>query len=176
MTRSMIAAALTTLTLGTRASAETGIREGDTVTLKLPTVFLSQGKSGLLEAKPTYIVDLVEERGQISPWGAPQWRAAGFPDLGRFEVSKVRSGKRYTEAELKNETRVVKLRFMPSVRDVGAAFTRPSSKSPSSCSSTTALLCRWTSHGEAWTAPSFQRERAQGTSCSVLAAAGSNPV
>jgi len=122
MTRSMLALTLTALSLGGHASAETDIREGETVTLKLPTVFLSQGHSGLLETKPTYSVDLVEEGGRISPWGAPQWRTAGFPDLGRFEVSKVRSSKRDTEVELKGETRVVKLRFLPSVRDVGAAF------------------------------------------------------
>jgi hypothetical protein len=122
MTRSMLALTLTALSLGSHASAETDIREGETVTLKLPTVFLSQGRSGLLEARPTYSVDLVEEGGRISPWGAPQWRTAGFPDLGRFEVSKVRSSKRDTEVELKGETRVVKLRFLPSVRDVGAAF------------------------------------------------------
>jgi hypothetical protein len=122
MTRSMLALTLTALSLGSHASAETDIREGETVTLKLPTVFLSQGRSGLLETKPTYSVDLVEEGGRISPWGASQWRTAGFPDLGRFEVSKVRSSKRDTEVELKGETRVVKLRFLPSVRDVGAAF------------------------------------------------------
>jgi hypothetical protein len=122
MTRSMLALTLTALSLGSHASAETDIREGETITLKLPTVFLSQGRSGLLETKPTYSVDLVEEGGRISPWGAPQWRTAGFPDLGRFEVSKVRSSKRDTEVELKGETRVVKLRFLPSVRDVGAAF------------------------------------------------------
>jgi hypothetical protein len=122
MTRSMLALTLTALSLGSHASAETDIREGETVTLKLPTVFLSQGRSGLLETRPTYSVDLVEEGGRISPWGAPQWRTAGFPDLGRFEVSKVRSSKRDTEVELKGETRVVKLRFLPSVRDVGAAF------------------------------------------------------
>jgi hypothetical protein len=46
----------------------------------------------------------------------------GLPDLGRFEVSKVRSSEHYAEVELKNEARVVKLRFLPSVRDVGAAF------------------------------------------------------
>lgn len=91
--------------------------------MKLPTVFLSKGRSGLLEDKPTYIVDLVEEAGRISPWGAPQWRAAGFPDLGRFEVSQVRRKKEYTEVEVESETRVVKLRFLPSVRDVGEAFT-----------------------------------------------------
>jgi len=121
MTRSMLALTLTALSLGNHASAETDIRESETVTLKLPTIFLSQGRSGLLETRPTYVVDLVEEGGRISPWGAPQWRTAGFPDLGRFEVSKVRSSKRYTEVELKGEIRV-KLRFLPSVRDVGAAF------------------------------------------------------
>jgi hypothetical protein len=122
MTRSMLALTLTALSLGNRASAETDIREGETVTLKLPTVFLSQGRGGLLETKPTYGVDLVEEVGRICPRGAPQWRTAGFPDLGRFEVSRVRSSKRDTEVELKSEARVVKLRFPSSVRDVGAAF------------------------------------------------------
>jgi len=122
MTRLMVAATLTALSLGNHASADAEIRESETVTLKLPTVFLSQGRSALLEGKPTYIVDLVEEVGRICPRGAPQWRTAGFPDLGRFEVSKVRSSERYTEVDLKSETRVVKLRFLPTVRDVSAAF------------------------------------------------------
>lgn len=60
MTRSMLALTLTALSLGNHASAETDIRESETVTLKLPTVFLSQGRSGLLETRPTYVVDLVE--------------------------------------------------------------------------------------------------------------------
>jgi hypothetical protein len=122
MTRLTLAVTLTALSLGHHASAGTDVREGETVTLKLPTVFLSEGRSGLLETKPTYVVDLVEEGGRISPRGAPQWRSAGFPDLGRFEVSRVRSSEHYTEVELKGETRVVKLRFLPGVRDVGAAF------------------------------------------------------
>jgi hypothetical protein len=122
MTRSMLAVTLTMLRLGHHASAEAGVRESETVTLKLPAVFLSQGHSGLLETKPTYVVELVEEGGRISPVGAPQWRTAGFPDLGRFVVAKVGSSKHYTEVELKGDTRVVKLRFLPSVRDVGAAF------------------------------------------------------
>ena len=120
--RWMLAVTLTALSLGGQASARTDIREGETVTLKLPTVFLSQARSALLEARPTYVVDLEEEVGRICPRGAPEWRATGFPDLGRFEVSKVRTSERYTEVELKAETRVVKLRFQPSVRDVGAAF------------------------------------------------------
>lgn len=122
MTRLMLAVCLTAVSLGTHAAAETGIREGETVTLKLPTVFLAEVRSGLLETRPTYVVDLVEEGGRVSPRGAAQWPTGGFPDLGRFEVSKVRNTKSYTEVDLKGETRVVKLRFLPTVRDVGAAF------------------------------------------------------
>ncbi len=122
MTRLTLAVTLTALSLGHHASAGADIREGETITLKLPTVFLSEVRSGLLETRPTYVVDLAEEGGRVSPRGAAQWPTAGFPDLGRFEVSKVRSTKSYTEVDLKGETRVVKLRFLPSVRDVGAAF------------------------------------------------------
>jgi len=61
MTRSMLAVTLTVLRLGHHASAEAGVRESETVTLKLPAVFLSQGHSGLMETKPTYVVELVEE-------------------------------------------------------------------------------------------------------------------
>jgi hypothetical protein len=121
---------LTALSLGNQASADTDIRESETVTLKLPTIFLSQGRSALLETKPTYSVDLVEEVGRICPRGAPEWRTAGFPDLGRFEVSKVRRSDHYTEVELKSETRVVKLRLHPSVRDVGAAFADVTASGP----------------------------------------------
>lgn len=122
MTKLILAATFTALSLGNHAWAGTDLREGETVTLKLPTVFLAPGRSALLEARPTYVVDVVEEVGRICPQGAPEWRTAGFPDLGRFEVSKVRSSERYTEVELKGDTRVVKLRFLPSVRDVDAAF------------------------------------------------------
>lgn len=108
---------------GGAAAEDIGPWEGQTVTLKLPTVFLSKGRSGLLEDRPTYVVDLVEEGGRISPWGAPQWRTAGFPDLGQFEVSRVKRKKNeYTEVELKSDERVVKLRFLPSVKDLGSAF------------------------------------------------------
>jgi hypothetical protein len=84
MARLTLAVTLMALSLGHQASADTDIRESETVTLKLPTIFLSQGRSALLEAKPTYIVDLVEEVGRICPRGAPEWRTAGFPDLGRY--------------------------------------------------------------------------------------------
>jgi hypothetical protein len=140
MTRLMLAVTLTALSLGHRASAQTDIRESETVTLKLPTVFLSPAHSALLETRPTYVVDLVEEVGRIGPRGAPQWRTAGFPDLGRFEVSKVRRSDHYTEVELKSEARVVKLRFLPSVRDVGAAFADVTAPGPPDGSEARAYL------------------------------------
>jgi hypothetical protein len=115
--------AVAALGAGTPGAAETGPWEGQSVTLKLPTVYLSKGRSGLLEDRPTYIVDLVQEVGRVSPWGAPQWRTAGFPDLGHFDVTKIKRKKNeYTEVELKSEERVVKLRFLTSVEDLSAAF------------------------------------------------------
>ena len=74
---------MTALSLGNHASAETDVRESETVTLKLPTVFLSQGRSGLLETRSTAAPEK-EDTDRVE-WYAP------WPKLSRFAVDEITS-------------------------------------------------------------------------------------
>ena len=78
----MLALTLTALSLGNHASAETDIRESENVTLKLPTVFLSQGR-GLLETRSTAAPEK-EDTDRVE-WYAP------WPELSRFAVDEITS-------------------------------------------------------------------------------------
>ena len=77
----------------TAGAVEARLREGETVTLKLPSVFLSKGGSGLkglLDSRQAFVVDIVEDGGRVSPLGSPQWRLEDFPSLEEFTVAKIR--------------------------------------------------------------------------------------
>jgi hypothetical protein len=55
--------------------------------------------------------------------GRSDWKARGFPSLLPFTLEKITRQDNYTEAVLRSgKTTVVKLRFLPSVRDVTAAY------------------------------------------------------
>lgn len=99
-----------------------GVAEGQLVTLKLPAVFLSKGRSGLLETRTAFVVDIVQRAGVTTPSGAADWQRAGFPSLMELTVKNVRKRRDQTEVELQNKESVVRLRFLSGPPDLDAAF------------------------------------------------------
>lgn len=62
-------------------------------------------------------------RMELAVNGRSDWQALGFPTGRAFIVERVRETTNYTDLELRSgETMVVKLRFLPSVRDVSQAY------------------------------------------------------
>lgn len=115
MRRTSLCLAMGVLSANTLA-AQGQLKKGETVSIKVPFVFLQQEgfKMGMTSGKPIYVADVQSSTGGVSVAGETDWMLAGFPSLATLKIEKIKheDKKRYTEIEMRNDGAVVKLRFI----------------------------------------------------------------
>lgn len=95
------------------------------VLLKVPPALLTIDRDSMLEV-PTATATVAHDgsaTASLSIEGRPDWNTRGLPSQLRFTLERVTATARFTELELRAGAALrVKLRFLPSVTDVTAAY------------------------------------------------------
>jgi hypothetical protein len=100
-----------------------GLSKGTTVTLKIPSNVLSFEKMSIWSGKYSFTVDVEQGSEGYTVGGYSNWIEKGWPSQLVLYVNKAERKKEYVQVELDDVNgNHIKLRFMPSVRDIDAAM------------------------------------------------------
>lgn len=106
------------------AGGQDTLRPGDLVTLMVPARFATPERPGLLDLsqRPVFVIRVTSVDGRLVIGATADWQTDGFPALWTLRFDHVTRKQDYTEVKLRDDARVVKVRFASEIADVDAAF------------------------------------------------------
>lgn len=98
--------------------------KNSTIVLKISSKLLGVTKVSRWSGKATFGANIEQKEATILVEGTEDWKSQSWPLMKPFQLAKVNLEKQHTEVELHSKTGNVKLKFLTSVQDVGAAFSQ----------------------------------------------------
>ncbi|CAN5141792.1 hypothetical protein BH18ACI2_BH18ACI2_05440 [soil metagenome] len=99
------------------------LSKGATITLKIPSGAISFEKVSIWSGSYSFTVQIDQNDEGYTVNGRSDWKDIGWPSQLVLYVNKVERKKEYTQVELDDVNgNHIKLRFMPSVKDINAAL------------------------------------------------------